>query len=323
MDIIISSVVSILATILVGWFFFVKQKVKNEITHFSINSYDVGKGLHDVFPKFHLQYEGKELLNKVLVLKGGFINSGDNDITDLDGKSDIYMTLPDGCTVKEIKIRSSNERLVVKARKEANKQNIIKFGIKDKFLSGDVFNYTAIVEAQDDYDNLYDQIDYSHRIANTLPEINSVHVGKGKKTGRMRKEKLLGIFTLIMGVLILGLAFSYIFVQQACSIKEKTTGKEVYVYITPQSQVYVSYNKNIPLISYKLIDRECFSKNYSCVLKTKFSWTSTHSKLGVFYAVMSLLYIILACSIFYRRRKRARIIKLLDKKKSIANNQWR
>ena len=48
--------IGIIATVVVTWYFTKKQMSKNEITHFSINSYDVGKRLHDEFPAFQLQY---------------------------------------------------------------------------------------------------------------------------------------------------------------------------------------------------------------------------------------------------------------------------
>lgn len=225
-------------TLLVGWFWHRNQTKKNEITHFSINSYDVGKRLHDEFPAFQLQYRGKELSNEVHVLKGGFINSGDRGITDVNGKSDIFMNLPKGCTLKEIKVYPLNKRLIVKAKKDANDPHVVNFGIKDKFLSGDVFKYTAIIETTEDYNNLHDLINYEHRITD-VSDINSVHVGKGKKAWRMRIEKALGVATLLSGIFILVIALLSMFIQDACFIKEKTTGKEVYVYITPQSQVYV------------------------------------------------------------------------------------
>ena len=96
MDNFISIILSLIIAISVTWYFTKKQMKKNEITHFSINSYDVGKGLHNVFPNFRLTYEGEEMSNKVIVLKGGFINSGRNDIIGLKNDSNIKIFLPEG-----------------------------------------------------------------------------------------------------------------------------------------------------------------------------------------------------------------------------------
>ena len=67
-------IVSIVATAIVSIMIARWQMRKNEITHFFVNSFNVGKGLHNEFPQFNLTYEGEELSNEVLVLKGCFLN---------------------------------------------------------------------------------------------------------------------------------------------------------------------------------------------------------------------------------------------------------
>ena len=80
------------------------QMKKNRIVHFSINSYDIGKGLINEFPEFQLHYDGKVLANNVMVLKGGFMNTGRNDIDALKGDSDLKLILPEECAVKTVKV---------------------------------------------------------------------------------------------------------------------------------------------------------------------------------------------------------------------------
>ena len=71
-------------TLFIGWLWNRKQTKNREITHFSINSYDIGKGLSDVFPEFQLQFNGENLVEDVKVLKGGFINTGNKGLDGLD-----------------------------------------------------------------------------------------------------------------------------------------------------------------------------------------------------------------------------------------------
>lgn len=122
---------------------------KNEISHFSINSYNVGKGLHDEFEKFQISYDKEIIENEVQVIKGGFVNIG-NDITNLTGDSDIRMTLPKECTIKEINVKpvSTDNELLVNARIDKEHPNLIHFGINKDFMTDEAFKYTAIIESK-------------------------------------------------------------------------------------------------------------------------------------------------------------------------------
>ena len=105
------------------------QMKKNKIVHFSINSYDIGKGLSDEFPDFKLHFGNEVLADNVMVLKGGFMNVGRNDITGLKGENDIKLILPDECKVKAFTKSPSTEDLKVSVNKDNEKDNILNFGI--------------------------------------------------------------------------------------------------------------------------------------------------------------------------------------------------
>ena len=48
----ITAIISIIAGAIISYFIAKWQMKKNKIVHFSINSYDIGKGLSDEFPEF-------------------------------------------------------------------------------------------------------------------------------------------------------------------------------------------------------------------------------------------------------------------------------
>ena len=75
-----TTILSIIVSSIITFFIAKWQMKKNKIVHFSVNSYDIGKGLSNEFPDFQLHYGGEDLTDNVMVLKGGFMNTGRNDI---------------------------------------------------------------------------------------------------------------------------------------------------------------------------------------------------------------------------------------------------
>ncbi|MBO4613772.1 MAG: hypothetical protein J5709_01490 [Bacteroidales bacterium] len=321
----ISFILSIVFTIIITWYFTKKQMKKNEITHFSINSYNVGKGLHNDFPKFQLSYENKELSNEVLVLKGGFINSGRNDISGLKNDSDINIVLPEECSIREIKIRSLSNDLDVTACKNKSASNIISFAIDEKFMSGECFEYTAIIETTKEIKNLHHKIKLKHRIPNTSEikkeyiidkQIQNAHpIDTGLFFMRM-KENGIGIFSLIVAILLCIASVNLIFVQKVqYSIFEKTTNKETSIYMTPQSQLYVSDNDFIPFMDKQIISPKELDNNYYISPVTKYSWSSAYSIIGYVFVLMSIFYFIGAFISFRQWNKKKHIYHLLEQYK--------
>lgn len=318
MDTMILFVLSLIFTVAVTWYYTRKQMKKNEITHFSINSYDVGKGLHNVFPNFRLTYEGEEMSDEVLVLKGGFVNTGRNDITGLKNDSDIKIILPDGCSLKEIQIKSLCSDLSVKDCCNKETPNVISFGIDEKFMSGESFEYTAIIESKEVVKDLRRKIEFKHRIANTSKIRNEYIVGQQSQYGSLgmddpAKEKSLGVMSL-MAVLFFGLLTLSLLFQQKVQyyVQEKGTDKELSVYITPQSQLYISDNELIPFLDNEKITKEEIDKKYDIAFKTSYSWGSDNSVLGIFLAVLTLFYLFSALMVLYIWNRKKRIYQLLE-----------
>ncbi len=317
MDTIISIILTTVIAIAITWYFTRKQMKKNEITHFSINSYDVGKGLHNEFPKFQLTYDNKELSNDVLVLKGGFINSGRNDITGLKNASDINIILPNECSLREIKIKQlSNELGITVCKKEAT--NIISFGIDEKFMSGESFEYTAIVETTKEIKNLHRKIEFKHRIPNTSKIKNEYFRGEQTQMGHLimqePTEKALGFMSLMAVVFFCVASMSFIFVQKmSYCLMEKGSHKEMSIYVTPGPQLYVSDNSIIPFIDNKTITKEELNSKYDFSPKTDFSWSSSDSITGIMLALFALIYFVGTIFSFYLWNKKKRIYQLLER----------
>ena len=297
-----------LITLLLGYLWHKNQTKKNEITHFSINSYDVGKGLHDEFPEFQLNYKGKELQNEVHVLKGEFVNTG-KDIDGLKGKSDIKIILPEECNLKDIKIQplKDDNDLNINARRDIKNHNIICIGINEKLLYGEGFKYSAIIETTKVIVGLHHRLQFKHRIPNTT--ILKDSMGRHMEPKRF---KVAGYISLIMILLSSAFAFYYLFQQKVqYKVNDKQNDKELSVYITPQSQLYVSDNNWVPFIDNKKQSKEDITNNYNVTLKTTYSWTSYDSLSGILFVLFALIFVFLSCKSFYRWHKENKLFSMI------------
>ena len=145
----IATIISIIASGVIAYLIARWQMKKNQIDHYFINSYDIGKGLTDDFPDFALHYGYEVLSNNVMVLQGGFMNTGRNDIGERDKKTEIKLVLPEGCAVKAVKVSPSVNGLKVciedSQRIEEKKRNDeLCFEIDGVMKSKEWFNYIAI-----------------------------------------------------------------------------------------------------------------------------------------------------------------------------------
>lgn len=318
METVISIILTSIIAIVITWYFTRKQMKKNEITHFSINSYDVGKGLKNEFPQFKLTYEDKELSNEVLVLKGGFINSGRNDIIGLKNDADINIILPEECSLKEIHVKQLSNDLGVKACKNKEKANIISFGIDDKFMSGESFEYSAIIEATKEISNLHRKIEFKHRIPNTSKIINEYIMRQLTHEGHPSiplfiREKSMGFVSLIAAVFFCLFSLYLIFLQKVqCSPVDRDTNSKVYVYITPLSKLYISDNDLLPFWGGKNITTAEFNKDYYFSHKIIYSWSNENTITGIMLAIFALVYFTTALFSFYLWNKKKHIYKLLE-----------
>ena len=57
------TILSIISIVIAGWGIYIafQQRKKNEISHFLIQSYDIGNGLNTVFPGFRIVYNNDDV----------------------------------------------------------------------------------------------------------------------------------------------------------------------------------------------------------------------------------------------------------------------
>ena len=320
MDTIISVVLSSIIAILITWYFTRKQMKKNEITHFSINSYDIGKGLHDEFPKLQLNYENEVLSEKVLVLKGGFINTGRNDITGLKNNSDVNIILPDDCYMKDIIIRRLSDDVEVNACVDKEKSNVINFSINENFMSGESFEYSAIIEAKSDISHLDRLISFKHRIPNTA-KIRNEHLSDLEVYREERHDKLLpfraefsiALLCLIFSLVSLFSSLSYLFEQNIlCSVVDNNTGSIYSLYVTPSSELYISDSNTFPYFNKKVIKIEEMNKEYKMTCLFNYRWNDSRTRDGLFFALTSVFAFCFSIYFFYVWSKKKRLYNIFE-----------
>lgn len=195
----IISVVLGIAGIIATYFFTKLQMKKNRIDHYYINSFDIGKGLTDMFPEFQLHFGDEVLSNNVKVLQGGFMNTGRNDIGE-NGKQTLFsLILPEGCCVKAIKQSPLVNGLVVSSGIDENEKNKIVFSIDGLFKTDECFDYSAIIEVPDNMGDMGNGLSFDHRILNT-EKISNVFIGQTQRKDR-RLANRISIFLLFVAVI--------------------------------------------------------------------------------------------------------------------------
>ena len=273
------------------------QMRKNKIVHFSINSYDIGKGLSDEFPAFKLNYDGEDLSSDVIVLKGGFMNCGRSDIAGLNGERDIKIVFPEECKVKAVIVSPSEEELLVSANIDNNKDNILNFGISEVFKSDEFFKYSAIVETSKEIQELHNKLKFQHRILNT-DKIRNTYIGLQRDKFKKRFSKIV-IFAMAFVAFLSVITASYQSIEY--KVCQKGSDKEVKFYIDPFSNLYVNEGISIPFVTGTLIPSEELVDNYDIEPITEFRWNGPLMISKMFEVLFTILYIILLYYLFWGR----------------------
>lgn len=300
------TILSVIFSSLIAFLIAIWQMKKNKIVHFSINSYDIGKGLSNEFPEFRLHYNDDMLSDNVMVLKGGFMNTGRNDINSLKGENDIKLILPDECKIKAFTLFPSTEDLSVTANIDDGKENILNFGVSEIFKSDEYFRYTAIIETGTEIKSLHNKLKFNHRISNT-DKIKNVYIGLQRIQFRKKYFKMMIYFLVLMVLLIAG-AFSY--QNLGYTIYNNTSNQKVKIHIDPYSNLYVNEGITIPFISGTKISSDELEKEYRIVPITEFKLNSPDSIMCIFSLIISFIYIIILSFMIWG--KNGRIVKILN-----------
>lgn len=197
----ITTILSVIAGGIITYLIAKWQMKKNRIDHYFINSYDIGKGLTDMFPEFKLHYGNEVLSNNVRVLQGGFMNTGRNDIGEDDKQTFFSLILPERCCVKAVQLSPLVNGLCVNSNINENEKNKIVFSVDGLFKSDECFDYSAIIEVPDNIGDLENSLCFDHRILNT-ERISNVFIGQTKRKDR-RRAKWISIILIVVAVIVL------------------------------------------------------------------------------------------------------------------------
>ena len=176
-------IIGVLATIIFGWLFYYLTMKRSKIVHSTNNFLNIGKGLTESYPDYHLYYKDKKIKNNVMILEGTFTNTG-RDISITNDNRVIVLILPEGSIYLDSNIVSSSEGLwvdivkneVVKTRLQNTvsgdlpiaTNNKIPFVINYGLLkSKEFFKYSIIFETPIIYNSIDQKLNFDYRIKNT------------------------------------------------------------------------------------------------------------------------------------------------------------
>ena len=163
---IILAIIGIIASVIVTRYYTRKQMAMNQISHYAIKSFEIGKGLRELFPDFQMLYHGKSLAKYIRVCQGSFKNTGNRDIHNY---RDVGFTLifPEEYIIKAIKVNPSTDDLSIKNQIDEKNPNKVHFYISELIRMGEAFKYTILLESSEYMKNPFGNLRFSNRIPNT------------------------------------------------------------------------------------------------------------------------------------------------------------
>ena len=189
----IISIISIVIGVLGIHIAFLQMK-KKEISHFLIQSYDIGNGLNTVFPDFRISFNNEDLDKYVRAYEGSLLNTGNNDIHINNERFEIVMAFPESSVVKAIKVVPSTTDLIVDAT-TGEKANEVKFVIENILRKRERINYVVIVESTKSLKGSHEELYFKHRIPNTDDILD------GDKQYENKKRRNIRVFESVLCVL--------------------------------------------------------------------------------------------------------------------------
>ena len=173
---IILAVLGIIATIIVTHYYTKKQMAKNQISHFAIQTYNLGRGVKEVFPEFLMMYNGMALEKYTRFCEGRFKNTGNKDI---HGNDELGFSLifPDHYSIKAIDVTATTEELTIRHEIDKERNNIIHFFFKNLLRTGEEFKYSVLLDSSENDNNPFGKLRFSNRIPDTsIQEADVKHI---------------------------------------------------------------------------------------------------------------------------------------------------
>ncbi len=190
------TILSIISIVIAGWGIYIafQQRKKNEISHFLIQSYDIGNGLNTVFPGFRIVYNNEDLTKYVRAYEGCLSNTGDTDIPINNESFEIIMAFPENSDVKAVKVAPSTPDLIVCAT-IGKKANEVIFVVDNGLRKRERIDYVVIIESSQSLNGSHDELFFKHRIPNT----DDIH--DGDKQYENKKRRNFRVFECVLCVL--------------------------------------------------------------------------------------------------------------------------
>ena len=163
---IIFAVLGIIATIIVTHYYTKKQMAKNQISHYAIQTYNLDRGVKEVFPEFLMMYNGMALEKYTRFCEGRFKNTGNKDIHGND-ELEFSLIFPDHYSIKAIDVTASTEELSIRHEIDKERKNKVHFFIKNLIRTGEEFKYSVLLDSYESDNNPFGRLRFSNRIPDT------------------------------------------------------------------------------------------------------------------------------------------------------------
>ena len=148
-----SVVLSIVSIGLAIYFYKQQSKEKRKTIFYDVTfPLNIGKGLKNIFPNFHIFINDEELNDNLKYIEGRFTNINDFDIETKEGYQKLQLILPESCLFKAVKITEATDENFNKAINEINNfdylitnpNNFISFTLPTVFHSTNDFKFSAL-----------------------------------------------------------------------------------------------------------------------------------------------------------------------------------
>jgi hypothetical protein len=150
----IASFVFALVSIGLAIYFYRQQNKEKRKAIFYDVTYplNIGKGLKNIFPNFHILINDEELNDNLMYIEGRFTNINDIDIVTNEGYQKLQLILPESCLFKAVKITDATDGNFNRTINEINNfeylitnpNNIISFTLPTVFHSTNDFKFSAL-----------------------------------------------------------------------------------------------------------------------------------------------------------------------------------
>jgi hypothetical protein len=209
----------ILATVVFGFLsieLFKRKKNPGKITMLKQSTIGLFNNIAKNFDEISILYKDEPIKENVIYLKACFVNDGDIDIDGSVVEKTVNLNLKEGFRWIKSKVTNASPELKSDSLISENKQDLkFNFGLVRK---KEFFQFEALIEIDNseiDADDIYENIEISHRIANTQKINVTALLSDEQLTRKKKKMKSFGFMIGFQFLLLAGM-----FLVQTLYIKD-------------------------------------------------------------------------------------------------------